>query len=138
MSPEQIIQAARLALETPFRHQGRLVGIALDCAGLIVHVAQSIGAEVRDQGGYAQLPGGGLLESALDDQPCLVRVSDMQAGDVLLMRFAGDPQHLGIYTGESLIHAYQPIGKVCEHLLSPEWARRIVRVYRFRGMTDGQ
>lgn len=138
MSPEVILSAARTMLETPFRHQGRLPGVALDCAGFVAETARLLGLPVADQTDYARNPTGGLLESALDGQPCLVRVTDgPQPGDVLLMRFDGDPQHLGIYTGENLIHAWQVVGKVCEHRLDDAWRRRIVRVYRFVGVAHG-
>lgn len=134
MTPEAIVAAARAALGTPFVHQGRQVGRALDCAGLVIHVAREIGAEYLDVDGYSTHPSQGLLESALDAQPCLERVapSARQAGDVLLMRFAGDPQHLAICAGETIVHAYANVGAVCEHRLSDIWASRIVRVYRFK------
>jgi cell wall-associated NlpC family hydrolase len=134
MTADQVIAAAREAIGTPFRHQGRTIGWALDCAGLVIHVALSIGAEYRDSQGYARRPSGGLLEAALDDQPCLDRVFEMQAGDVLLMRFSGDPQHLAIYTGSTIIHAFAAGRKVCEHLLDDVWRSRIVRIYRFKGV----
>lgn len=131
-----IIAAARACLGTPFVHQGRIPGVALDCAGLMVAVAQAIGAEYRDQAGYGRNPVNGLLEAALDDQPCLEAVSpaSRQPGDILLMRFDSEPQHLAIFTGETIVHAYQHVGKVCEHRLARVWAARIVRVYRFRGI----
>jgi hypothetical protein len=51
------------------------------------------------------------------------------------MRFAGDPQHLAICAGDTIIHAYESAGQCCEHRLSDDlWAARIVRVYRFRGI----
>ena len=143
MMREQIVAAARTQIGTPFRHQGRLPGKALDCAGLVIVAAQSIGATYADQQGYDRRPSGGLLEAALDAQPCLERVEirDRQAGDVLLMRFASDPQHLAIYAGlvdvyqaEGIIHAWMQARKVCEHHLSDEWFERIVRVYRFNGI----
>jgi cell wall-associated NlpC family hydrolase len=134
MTADQIIDAARAALGTPFRHQGRRVGVALDCAGLIVHVAQTIGADYQDQTGYGRSPSNGLLESALDDQPCLDRVSTMQPADVLLMRFKGDPQHLALFTGDTIIHSYSQVGKVCEHRFADVWQARTVCVYRFRGI----
>ena len=143
MTPAAIIAAARAEIGTPFRHQGRIPGKALDCAGLVVTVAAAIGADYIDQQGYSRHPSDGLLEAALDNQPCLVRVAlaDMQAGDVLLMHIAGDPQHLAIYAGfnqqaqsETIIHAEIRARKVCEHRLSDEWRGRIVRVYRFRGV----
>ena len=133
MNPNDIIAAARECIDTPFVHQGRLKGIALDCAGLLVCVAKTIGADYVDQQGYSRTPYGDTLVSILDDQPCLERVArdDMQAGDMLLMRFTGEPQHLAVFTGENVIHSYEAVGKVCEHLLDEEWSRRIVGVYRF-------
>lgn len=129
---ENIIPAARAALGTPFQHQGRQIGRALDCAGLVVHVADVNGLHYVDRLDYGRSPANGQLEAALDSQPCLRRMfGDPQPGDVLLMRFAREPQHLGICTGETLIHAWQIVGTVCEHRLTETWRRRIVRVYRF-------
>lgn len=137
MSPDQILAAARECLGTPFKHQGRFKDKALDCAGLVVHVAHQFELEYVDQTGYARLPGAGLLEAALDAQPCLTRVTEMLPGDIALMSFSAGPQHLGFFDGENLIHAYQPIGKVCEHRLTAEWRNRIVRIYRFVGVEHG-
>ena len=135
MTADDIIAAARACLGTPFVHQGRIPGVALDCAGLIVSVAGAVGAEYVDHSGYGRNPANGLLESVLDAQPFLERVFDRQPGDVLLMRFAGEPQHLAIFTGNNIIHSYESVGKVCEHRLADVWAARIVRTYRFKGVT---
>ena len=133
MTPEDIIAAARELVGMPFRHQGRAHTGKTDCAGVACHVAARNGIEYNDQGDYPRLPGGGRLESALDGQPHLVRVAaaDMQSGDLLLMRFSGEPQHLAIYTGNTIVHAYERVGKVVEHGMDSAWRRRIVRVYRF-------
>lgn len=135
MTPAEIVSAARAAIGTPFQHQGRSVGQALDCAGLIVHVAREIGAEYVDTAGYSRLPSHGLLQAALDLQPCLMPVSigDLQPGDVLLMRFKNEPQHLAVCAGDTIIHSYSTVGQVCEHRLADVWVSRIVSVYRFRG-----
>lgn len=134
---ERIIAAARAEIGTPFAHQGRTPGIALDCAGLVVAVARAIGLPHNDDTGYGRSPANGLLESALDGQPCLVRVATSEPGDVLLMRFQGDPQHLGIYTGETIIHAWQIVDRVCEHRMTAAWRQRVVRVYRFVEVANG-
>lgn len=137
MTADDILAAARQCLGTPFRHQGRLLGFGLDCAGVAIHVARQIGAGHLDVSGYGRTPANGQLEQSLDAQPCLERVSrvdDRAAGDLLLMRFAGDPQHLAITAGDTIIHAYESVGRCCEHRLSSVWAARIVRVYRFRGV----
>lgn len=130
---EQIVAAARAAIGTPFRHQGRIAGRGLDCAGLAIHCAQQAGIEVYDESGYPRQPGGGRLEAAFAKQPGLMRVpvNDLQDGDILLMTFEGQPQHVAIVAGINIIHAYEPTGKVVEHGLTKFWRSRIVRAYRF-------
>lgn len=127
-----IISAARAALETPFRHQGRTLR-GMDCAGLIVWCAESAGLDYVDQRDYPTNPGNGRLEAALDMQPCLVRipVATAEAGDVLLIKFAGDPQHLALHAGKMMIHAWEKTGKVCEHDLDEWRSGKIVAAYRF-------
>lgn len=134
MIAQQIIDAARECLGTPFHHQGRLPGVALDCAGVAVHVARRIGCAVDEPAAYSRLPHKGLLESWLNRQPCLEQAASPDAGDVLLMRFTAEPQHIAIYTGTTIIHAYEGIGRTVEHDLDAKWRRRIVCVYRFRGL----
>ena len=142
MTLDRILTAARQCLGTPFRHQGRRVGVGLDCAGVAVHVATQLGHEVIDLPAYGRTPAHGQLEALLEAQPCLRLIDDLpcgakaRPGDLLLMRFASDPQHLAILTDQqTIVHAYESVGACCEHRLSPTWASRIVRVYRFREMT---
>lgn len=134
MTPEDIVAAARACIGTPFMHQGRLLGRALDCAGVAVHAARSVGLDVQEPSAYGRLPNSAMLEWWLDSQTFLVRASmaDMQAGDLLLMRFTGEPQHLAVFTGDTIVHAYQAVGRVVEHGLDDKWRRRIVRVYRLK------
>lgn len=137
MTADDIITAARACIDTPFMHQGRLPGLALDCAGLVIVVAKAIGAEYTDVVGYSRSPSGGMLESCLCSQPSLdiITGADKQAGDILLIRFAGDPQHLAIFTGDTIIHSYASVGKVCEHVMDAAWEKRVVCAYRFKGLT---
>ena len=135
ITQSDIIAAARQCLETPFRHQGRLLSFGLDCAGVVIHVCRTLGIDAVDAVGYGRTPHDNQLQTTLDAQPVLVRVpsiADRQTGDLLLMRFATDPQHLAIFTGNTIIHAHEASGRVVEHVLSPVWAARIVAVYRFR------
>lgn len=109
--------------------------MALDCAGLIIFVAADNGAEYRDVQGYSRTPSRQQLEGALDEQPCLIPVDVRQPGDVLLMRFAGDPQHLALFAGQTIIHSYEGARQVCEHDLDAAWAARIVCTYRFKDLS---
>jgi cell wall-associated NlpC family hydrolase len=133
MQANKIIKYARECLGTPYVHQGRMIGRGLDCAGVIVHVAKRLGFDPIELPGYSPSPSDGLLELSADAQPYLMRVNTMQAGDVLMMRFVGDPQHVGIFTGDNLIHSYMQIDRVVEHTLDKKWAARVVRIYRFMG-----
>jgi cell wall-associated NlpC family hydrolase len=137
MNTDDVIAAARSCLDTPFHHQGRIKGVALDCAGLAVSVARDLGIDYQDVQGYGRDPYKNTLQQALDNQPALdpIQRDEMQAGDILLMRFGREPQHLAIYTGQTVIHSYETVGIVCEHDIDNVWRRRIVAVYRFKGLT---
>lgn len=132
----RILNIARECIGTPFRHQGRIKGLALDCVGVAIHVAKELQIEYSDVNGYSRIPSNGLLEEAFMNQTCITRIhdlNDMQDGDILLMRFAGEPQHVAIYCKEnnSIIHGYEAVGKVCEHILDSVWSKRIKMIYRF-------
>lgn len=137
MTALDIIQAAMQCLDVPFRHQGRQIapgpGCGIDCVGLAVHVARCCGLDYADQQGYGRSPAKGLLADALDAQPCLALMprTDMQPGDLLLMRFKSEPQHVAILTGPTIIHAWEQPGICCEHDFTDVWRKRVVRVYRF-------
>lgn len=129
-----IITAARDCVGTPFRHQGRIPGVGLDCAGLVIHAAKYAGLTVRDYLGYPNRPFNGMLKRMLDDQICLIEIetTDVQPGDLLLMRVNAAPQHLAIVSyGNYIIHAYQNIGKVAEHGIDEMMRLKIVAAYRF-------
>lgn len=84
MTADNLIASARACIGTRFQHQGRIPGMALDCAGLIIFVAADNGEEYRDVQGYSRTPSHQQLKGALDDQPCLIPVDVRQPGDVLL------------------------------------------------------
>lgn len=135
MSADQIIAVARECLGTPFQHQGRIPGQALDCAGVLVHVARRLGLHYHDMHGYSRVPSHGRLQAALDMQPCLqpINRSDAHSGDVLLMRFMHEATHIAILTGDdSVIHAFETIGRVVEHRLDDAWRGRVVCAYRLK------
>lgn len=132
VDPEEIIRAARSCLGTPFVHQGRLPGVALDCAGLLVQCFINVCVPYHDEYGYPRYPYRGLIRKILDSQPSLVAVParrSLRPGRVLLMKIRREPQHVAIYTGESIIHAYSGAQFVVEHQLTAAWRKRIDRGY---------
>lgn len=130
----RFITAARACVGTPFRHQGRLPGIGLDCAGLVIHAAKAIGVTLKDYTGYPDTPFNGMLKRMCDEQIFLREIpkTDALPGDILLMRVREAPQHLAIVSyGNYIIHAFQNIGKVAEHGIDDLMRVKIVAVYRF-------
>lgn len=134
VTPGNIVAIARGYVGTPFRHQGRIPGLALDCAGVVVCVAKELGLEGEfTEVPYGKHPHGGTLQRLCDAH--MDRVSLYGAGDVLLMAWEFEPQHLAIVSDIGIIHSYAKAKKVVEHRLD----RSTMDLahpggYRFRGM----
>lgn len=144
-----IVAEARQWIGTRYQHQGRSKQVATDCGGLVYGVGFALGLlpDVRDIpqakmfAGYARQAANGSLLRAC--QSLLLPASTPhQAGDVVLMQFTGEPQHVGIFgdyrtgSGLSIIHAYAPLRRVVEHRLDDTWRARIVAAWRFPGVEE--
>lgn len=130
---QRIVAAARACMDTQFRHQGRLPGKGLDCAGLCVVALRAAGVEMRDVKAYGRVPNEGRLQQAIDAQPGLRRIAlaDADAGDVVLIRFGAEPSHVGILSAQDcIIHAYERIGRVVEHRIDETLKLQIVAAWR--------
>jgi hypothetical protein len=141
MTPAEIVAIARETLGTPYQHQQRVNGQALDCAGVPVFVALRLGMSFNDVTDYGRLPVPAEMRSVLEKNMARVAKKDIQPGDVAWLRFEAEPQHFGIigdyqYGGFSLIHAYNGAGlnKVVEHRLDEQWLARIVAAWRYPGV----
>lgn len=131
---DQIVEIARSQLNTPFKHQGRLPGVAFDCAGLLQFVLESLSLPHNDLKGYPRLPYKNMISHVLDSQPCLEKIQRSQAlsGDVYLMQMhrMKEPMHIAIVTDAGIIHAYSDAQKIVEHRLPDEWIKNIHSTYR--------
>lgn len=133
-----VVHAARVHLGTPWVHQGRLAGAALDCAGLVIVVARALRLVPSDfdLNGYGRAPDGRMLEwCALHMQ----RLAAPELGAVAVIVIARQPQHLGIVGdaprgGFSLIHAASRQGCVIEHRLVWQTNLRTVACFRLPGV----
>lgn len=141
MKATEVVAAARETLGTPYAHQGRVNGLALDCAGVPVYVAKKFGVPLTDYTRYGRLPVPAEMRAALDAHLTRVPVADLRVGDVAWIRFTGEPQHLAlvgdhVFGGLSLIHAYNGNGpgRVVEHVLNDAWRSRIVAAWRYPGV----
>lgn len=134
MSREKFLALVRSYIGTPFHHQGRLPQVGLDCAGVVVCAAKECGVGVDDQQGYARTPANGMLEQAVIAHCERIQLVEVVSGDIMLFRFLKEPQHLAVYDAGMLIHAYSSVGKVVRNSFDEAWRKRLVAVYRMKGM----
>jgi NlpC/P60 family putative phage cell wall peptidase len=136
MSP--VVQAARLWIGTPYRHQASLKGAGCDCLGLILGVWREVhGAEPAPVPPYTpdwSEPSG--EERLWDAAARLLPPGRGVPGDLLLFRVrpGAVAKHLGIQSApQAFIHAMSGHG-VLESPLSAPWAARIVARFDLSGV----
>lgn len=146
----QIQATARTFAGTPFKDQHRKKGVngGLDCVGLVLLVAEDLRISYRDtqemRGADYLNYSVGLHSMVLDE--CKKRLvekslSQMKAGDVIVMRIDGMTSHAGIVTERKgqlyMIHAFNGGPKcVTEHIIDFKWMRRICGVFEYPGVED--
>lgn len=130
---DQIIEAARECKDTPFVHQGRMPGRALDCAGLVRYPALKLKIIEPDDDylEYGREPVPEKMKQTLDKY--LIPIRRIEKGCVLWFKIKKIPMHLAIYTGSGIIHAVSTGPKrVVEHSINSQWTDRITGIYRYK------
>ncbi|MCT2398534.1 hypothetical protein [Novosphingobium mangrovi (ex Huang et al. 2023)] len=138
----RIAAEAELWIDTPFRWQGRKRGVGCDCKGLIAGVAESCGRPEAESlealsGDYSNIVDERRLFAGLSR--LFDRVSERQAGDVLLLWIDGKAQHLAIAAPSSrrpdrVIEAM--IGRLARVRPGMAPSHRVVAIFRWRRDTD--
>ena len=130
----EFVAEARTWLDTPFRAQGRIKGVGVDCGGLLVCTAKAFGLTQFDVTGY-KLRIGAALAGYCDDHMRHIPLDRADAADVLLFAWNGKPSHIAILTDrEHMIHAYAPNRKVVEHRIDQRMRAVVMRAYRVPGV----
>ncbi len=117
----QFLEAVSATIGTPFAHRGRLVGIGLDCAGVILASLAACGLPKQEPAPYGPFPGGVLHSLANHFVP--VDGGLRRPGDVVAIMWGEEPRHLAVITevcaaGDDVItHALARIGRVASHHL---------------------
>lgn len=137
----EVVAKAREWLGTPFEHQHRMKGVAVDCAGLLIGVARELGlvAPDFDVSGYARQPDGVSLLRWCDQYMTRVRRDQLQPGHVVVVIYDVDPGHIGMvgnyaHGGLSMIHAAAKSGKVIETRLLFTRQMRFVAAFNIPGV----
>lgn len=147
---DRIVKQARyyVELQVPFYHCGRN-RYGMDCVGLLAVVAHDLGITDYDDTGYQPDPPAEELTRVLEahcDRVWDARspiLSDVELeygckpGDLLQFDITGQPRHCGIFARDeqrqpTMIHCWESVGKVTEHLFDKAWRRRLWAVYRVR------
>ena len=142
---EELIKSLLTFIDTPYKHQGRLKGVGIDCAGLIVEVIKEVGLDASfDLKGYDRIPDGQTLSKLCHTYGTIKEIKNnnyfFDDGDVLLFNFLGNPQHLGFYYKlnnlDYFIHAYgeASINKVIIQRLDTKWKQRLNGVFKIKGV----
>ena len=138
MTRDQIVEAARDWVGTPYRHQASKKGVGTDCLGLLRGVwRELIGVEPEIVPPYspdwAEALGQETLLQPARRHMIEIAPGDAVAGDVLIFRMGlGHPaKHCAIVSERGrIIHAYWG-RSVCETRLVPWWTRRIAAAFSF-------
>jgi cell wall-associated NlpC family hydrolase len=141
----EVIEAARSLLGTPYVHQARYPGLAIDCLGVPIVVARQCNmvAQTFDINGYSKFPDGTMVAQA-DTYMTRITQDEMREADCVVVMFDSDPQHFGIlvpyrHGGLAMVHASSTHKKVIETRLlfgKDVRAMKFVAAYRLPGITD--
>lgn len=136
---QEIVDEARTWLDTPYRHQGRVKGVGVDCGGYLECIVEHFDLlpdytanPIRAD--YGRLPDGGL-ERVLDKHLLIIPKNERQMADIVLMGWAVLPSHLAIFTSpDFVIHSFAPRKKVLEMRFEGYLERASKKYYRFPGI----
>ena len=133
---EDAVGRARSLIGTRFVAQGRDSATGLDCVGLIVLAYGIDPAGVRDDYRLSGAHRAAILRGA---ERSFRRVSRrrLRGGDLLVLQPAVAQWHLGIWTGDSLIHADIVSRRIVERPGRPEWPVAAALRPRVRGAKGG-
>ena len=135
MTPESVITEARSWVGVKFRHQGRTRN-GVDCVGLPIVIFQSLGLipprfEITN---YGRTPSGELEGRIVSHCTPLDRAAP---GALVVIAWTQAAAHVAICTGDTLIHAYESVGRVIEHGYRGRWIRLTHSVWGLPGVMYG-
>ena len=143
MRRDEIVEATRLWLGTPYHHQASLRGVGCDCLGLVRGVWRDLcGAEPELPPPYSPSWAESLRQEtlALAAARHLLPIppAEMQPGDVLLFRWREHlpAKHCAILASpDRIIHAHDGAA-VAEVAFTSWWRRHLSHAFSFPGVTD--
>ncbi len=142
-SRTEIVAYARSLEKKPFRHQGRAPAMGLDCAGLVIAVAEHFGIAPADfeSPAYDTFPAPAFVVKMLHKYLTFVGgLKTALPGDVGLIADHGYAVHLGIFAEHdhylTIIHSTRRDHGVVEHIVDRAFGRLVRGVWRYPGVTN--
>lgn len=134
IDPQAIVVEARTWVGTMFLHQGRNRQ-GCDCLGFISAVMADLGDSTFMQNlphNYSRNPQGSLIAGI----GRLCALSGLQPATLITFQFpkAEHPSHAALFTGSTIIHADQTVGKVVEHSYAGAWPRLTHSIWTIPGV----
>jgi cell wall-associated NlpC family hydrolase len=125
----RVVEVARSWVGVPFQHCGRNRN-GVDCVGLILVVARELGISQYETRPYSRQVNSNEMRRELERlcEP----IPELEPGAILFLRIRKHPTHLAIYTGNTIIHAYEPPKSVVETTYSGYWEERLEGAYKWR------
>ncbi|MCR9212556.1 MAG: NlpC/P60 family protein [Proteobacteria bacterium] len=131
-----ILDAARDWIGVRWQHQGRSRQGGVDCVGLIVVVARSLGLDLEDVHGYQRQSNGLQLMKELNKRFKKTSVTHYKKGDIGVFKESSFPIHVGFLNPEegaaTVIHAHARRRQVIEESLIGYG--QPIAAFRFREM----
>lgn len=120
-SRDAVVSEAMSWLGTPYHHHGRVLGVGVDCAQLLIASYADAGVIERlEPGFYAHdwhLHHSEELFQQWLERAGARRVQTPALGDVMLFKYGRCFSHGGIWAGDCVVHSYIDLG-VCAHRLN--------------------
>jgi cell wall-associated NlpC family hydrolase len=131
-APSEVVAAAREWIGVPFRHQGRNRA-GIDCVGLPIVIGQSLGIfdQRFDVANYDRLASPQL--AARVREHC-TPAPEAAPGTLIVIAWSKIAAHVAICTGETMIHAYESVGRVVEHGYRGRWIKLTHSIWRLPGV----
>lgn len=136
---EKIVAEVRRWIGTPYHHQGRKLGVGVDCVGLLLAAAGAIGVNIEDPRCYPLCPSDPnflpmtLLNLQFRRWSFKVPTNPGDVG-LFWIQKPDFPRHLGFFTGlETFVHVGGRV--VEERSFDLSWRKRIVSIFKFPGVS---
>ena len=133
---QQIVDAARAYIGTPFKKGGRDAN-GMDCVGLLILTGTDCGLALRDSTAYNFDPNVPLMEEYVFKQSTRQKIVPLQNGYIAILKQSVFPMHTGIITMDgpkpTIINANMKARRVIEEDLS-YWINDLISVRDYLGV----